>query len=146
MTESLRTFINIFSDGIKQIIIPNIQRDYAQGRNTTEIRRVRDRFLNALYKAVTTDNAIKLDFVYGDLSEDGTLTLLDGQQRLTTLFLLHLYAALKENIPSSETSFLKKFSITRALIQERFADFLLTAKFLLAKIYLRKLRITLHFR
>lgn len=95
MTESLRTFMNIFSDGVKQIVIPNIQRDYAQGRNTTEIRRVRDRFLGALYKAVTTDAATKLDFVYG-LNEDGTLTLLDGQQRLTTLFLLHWYAARKE--------------------------------------------------
>lgn len=127
MTESLRTFMNIFSDGIKQIVIPNLQRDYAQGRNTTEIRRVRDRFLGALYKAVTTDAATKLDFVYG-LNEDGTLTLLDGQQRLTTLFILHWYAARKENIPSSETEFLKKFLYDTRPDSREFCKFLIEAE------------------
>ena len=38
------------------------------------------------------------------------LTPLDGQQRLTTLFLLHWYAAKRENIPPSEYEFLKNFS------------------------------------
>ena len=106
---SLQTFMNIFQGGVKRIIIPNLQRDYAQGRDTTEIRRVRERFLDALYKAVTTEQKIKLDFVYGDLSDDGTLTLLDGQQRLTTLFLLHWYTAKKKNISPDEFAFLKKF-------------------------------------
>ncbi|MBR4153208.1 MAG: DUF262 domain-containing protein [Selenomonadaceae bacterium] len=127
MTESLRTFMNIFSDGVKQIVIPNIQRDYAQGRNTTEIRRVRERFLDALYKAVTTDASIKLDFVYGS-NEDGTLTLLDGQQRLTTLFLLHWYAAKKENIPLAETEFLKKFLYDTRPDSREFCKFLIAAK------------------
>ena len=125
MLESLRTFVNIFSGGVKRIIIPNIQRDYAQGRDTTEIQRVRSRFLNALYKAVTTDNAIKLDFVYGDLSDDGTLTLLDGQQRLTTLFLLHWYAARRENVPPAETAFLKKFLYDTRPDSREFCKFLI---------------------
>ncbi|MBD3879818.1 MAG: DUF262 domain-containing protein, partial [Quinella sp. 1Q5] len=102
MPESLQTFINIFQGGVDRIIIPNIQRDYAQGREIEEIRRVRNRFLDALYRAVTTEEGIKLDFVYGDL-KDGVLTPLDGQQRLTTLFLLHWYAAKKENVPPDET-------------------------------------------
>ena len=110
MPESLQTFINIFQGDVKKIIIPKIQRDYAQGRAGEEIRRVRSRFLDALYKAVTTDEKIKLDFVYGDMSEDGILTPLDGQQRLTTLFLLHRYAAWKENVPPEETSCFENFS------------------------------------
>jgi len=119
MQENLRTFINIFEQEVllkdgnkispKKIIIPIIQRDYAQGREITEIRHVRQRFLDALYKAVT-EKPVKLDFIYGDISEDGILTPLDGQQRLTTLFLLHWYAAKKENISSGETKFLKNFS------------------------------------
>ena len=128
MDESLQTFINIFQGNVKKIIIPNIQRDYAQGRNTEEIRRVRLRFLDALHKAVTTDRKIKLDFVYGDLSDDGILTPLDGQQRLTTLFLLHWYAAKKENIPPEETSFLKNFSYDTRPDSREFCKFLTTAE------------------
>lgn len=124
MPESLQTFINIFQGDVKRIVIPNIQRDYAQGRDTLEIRRIRSGFLDALHKAVTTDNAIKLDFVYGDLS-DGILTLLDGQQRLTTLFLLHWYAARKENIPLAETEFLKNFSYDTRPDSREFCKFLI---------------------
>ncbi len=54
--------------------------------------RVRNRFLDALKNAITS-TPITLDFVYGDIDAEGTLTPLDGQQRLTTLFLLHWYAA-----------------------------------------------------
>lgn len=132
MPEVLRTFMNIFDTGapepVCRIIIPKIQRDYAQGRNTDEIRRVRERFLDALYKAVTTDKKIKLDFVYGDLSGNGTLTPLDGQQRLTTLFLLHLYAAKKENVPLSETEFLKNFSYDTRPDSREFCKFLIDAE------------------
>ena len=124
----LQTFIDIFQGNVKRIVIPNIQRDYAQGRNTEEIRRVRDRFLAALCNAVTTDNAIKLDFVYGDLDSNGTLTLLDGQQRLTTLFLLHWYAANKENIPTAETEFLRNFSYDTRHDSREFCKFLIASK------------------
>lgn len=79
---------------VQKIIIPIIQRDYAQGRNTATIKRVRKNFLNALFNAVT-EKPITLDFIYGDLNEQGILTPLDGQQRLTTLFLLYWYAAKK---------------------------------------------------
>ena len=127
MLESLRTFINIFEGDVRRIVIPNIQRDYAQGRDTAEIRRVRSDFLNALYKAVTTDEKIKLDFVYGDLN-DGTLTPLDGQQRLTTLFLLHWYAARKENIPPEEISFLENFSYDTRPDSRDFCKFLIACE------------------
>src|SRR5262249_45291123 len=45
-----------------------------------------------LRSATTGVEPLGLDFVYGDVS-DGTLRPLDGQQRLTTLFLLHWYLA-----------------------------------------------------
>lgn len=119
MKSSLCTFIDIFRKEVdcgddkkicpKKIIIPIIQRDYAQGRDSVGIGRVRSRFLNALYKAVT-ENPVTLDFIYGDIADEGILTPLDGQQRLTTLFLLHWYAAKKEKISSDESGFLKKFS------------------------------------
>ena len=38
-------------------------------------------------------SALKLDFVYGS-EDEGKLSPLDGQQRLTTLWLLHWYVAL----------------------------------------------------
>ena len=121
MSNKLCTFMNLFEAVIElegeekksvrpqKIIIPKIQRDYAQGRETNSIRSVRKNFLEALYKAVT-EKPIILDFVYGSLDADGILTPMDGQQRLTTLFLLHWYAARREKISSEKTFFLKKFS------------------------------------
>ncbi|MBR1646025.1 MAG: DUF262 domain-containing protein [Selenomonadaceae bacterium] len=128
MPESLQTFMNIFDNvSVRKIVIPKIQRDYAQGRNTAEICRVRERFLDALYKAVTTDTKIKLDFIYGDLS-DGILTPLDGQQRLTTLFLLHWYAARKSHVSFAETEFLKNFSYDTRPDSREFCKFLVDAE------------------
>jgi len=73
--------------------IPIIQRDYAQGRKNQA--KVRDEFLSALYDGLTQTD-VELDFVYGS-EENNILQPLDGQQRLTTLFLLHWYIAVKEN-------------------------------------------------
>lgn len=103
------TFINQDEEArVQRIIIPIIQRDYAQGRKDPDVNRVRSRFLSALYDAITTE-PITLDFVYGDIDENGTMTPLDGQQRLTTLFLLHWYAAKKDNISDDQYSFLNSF-------------------------------------
>ena len=74
--------------------IPITQRDYAQGRLGKE--NLRKNFLADLKKALDndkTDKTMKLDFVYGS-TEKGNLNPLDGQQRLTTLWLLHWYIAL----------------------------------------------------
>ena len=118
MSTTLHSFMDIFDTAfgkgneavqLKKIVIPIIQRDYAQGRKSPDVTRVRDRFLESLYKAVT-ETPITLDFVYGDIDDEGNMTPLDGQQRLTTLFLLHWYAAKKNNIPEEEYAFLKKFS------------------------------------
>lgn len=95
------TFIQLFDEKNYHIQIPIIQRDYAQGRPST--LEVRSMFLDAIktYLDENTKNR-DLDFVYGSLlDENGTNAIkfipLDGQQRLTTLFLLHWYLATKDN-------------------------------------------------
>ena len=75
--------------------IPQIQRDYAQGRLDKTACRIRNNFLEALFKAVT-EEPMDMDFVYGE-EEDGSIILLDGQQRITTLYLLYWYAYAKDN-------------------------------------------------
>ena len=111
-----RTFKSIFgsfqnengSPEITKIVIPKIQRDFAYGRCDEKNSKKRLRFLDALFDAVN-GSPITLDFIYGDI-RDGVLTPLDGQQRLTTLFLLYWFASKKENVPPGECDFLKKFS------------------------------------
>ena len=118
MNSRLYSFMDIFeatfSDGqnavrLHKIVIPMIQRDYAQGRLDPEISRVRRRFLDSLYDAVVRQ-PVTLDFVYGDIDENGIMTPLDGQQRLTTLYLLHWYAARKAGVSMEESAFLSNFS------------------------------------
>lgn len=77
---------------VKAIEIPLFQRDYAQGRQSEQASNVRKRFVEDLCAALDGGPDIHLDFVFGDVV-DGTLYPLDGQQRLTTLFLLHCYLA-----------------------------------------------------
>lgn len=86
--------------------IPIIQRDYAQGR--IQATQVRKSFLDQL-KAVLSDTSahLDLDFVYGnELSNDehkGKCFIpLDGQQRLTTLFLLHYYLSRRDEASRSD--------------------------------------------
>jgi hypothetical protein len=81
-----------------RIEVPLIQRDYAQGRETE--KDVRDDFLKALHGALGLPPGhprlpLNLDFVYGSMEggKSGSFLPLDGQQRLTTLFLLHWYMA-----------------------------------------------------
>ena len=75
---------------VQAIEIPLFQRDYAQGRRNEQASHVRERFIADLCSALDGIKDIHLDFVFGDVV-DGTLYPLDGQQRLTTLFLLHCY-------------------------------------------------------
>lgn len=85
--------------GLTGIQIPMIQRDYAQGRDDPRSTRIRNDFISTLAGAVTPDASgelgqIGLDFVYGDVRQ-GVFLPLDGQQRLTALFLLHWYLAVR---------------------------------------------------
>lgn len=72
------------------IKIPLIQRDYAQGRQSAEVTGIREKFLKDIHKAIRSKRPMNLDFVYGS-ADSRRFIPLDGQQRLTTLFLVHLY-------------------------------------------------------
>lgn len=118
---TLQSFLETYN-----VVIPKVQRDYAQGRQTDDVRRVRDRFLEAIKKHLTAadpaERVMKMDFVYGEKEilsyfddndikqERMVVTPLDGQQRLTTLYLLHWYAAKRDGIDRSEYRFLNNFT------------------------------------
>jgi len=85
----------------RRIEVPLIQRDYAQGRESQ--KDVRNDFLGALHGALSlppgnSSLPLNLDFVYGSLEAGNAPRFLplDGQQRLTTLFLLHWYLAWRD--------------------------------------------------
>jgi hypothetical protein len=80
--------------------IPLIQRDYAQGRTDKQTEEIRENFLEEMLSVLTTEteSPLVLDFIYGSSSVDKVFTPLDGQQRLTTLFLLHWYLCSQEDI------------------------------------------------
>lgn len=94
------TLKNLLSEnnpyGISGITIPRIQRAYAQGRSDAHAVKTRERFLSAIHNGLI-NNGLTLDFIYGSI-QNGQLIPLDGQQRLTTLWLLHWYADKKESI------------------------------------------------
>jgi hypothetical protein len=83
-----------FADLVRQykIEIPIIQRDYAQGRDNTKAVSIRKQFVADLLNALKADkkDQLELSFVYGRV-ENGVFIPVDGQQRLTTLYLLHMY-------------------------------------------------------
>jgi len=84
------------------VSIPIIQRDYVQGSNETII----DELLDDIKDSIENNKQLRLNFVYGK-TEGTSFIPLDGQQRLTTLFLLHLYGY--RNSPEKD-GILKKFS------------------------------------
>ena len=102
--------------------IPIIQRDYAQGRE--ENISICENFLKALKESILLNKTINLDFIYGNV-DNGAFLPLDGQQRLTTLFLLHWYAFEKEHIDDDCCKTLKKFSYETRLSSRRFCESLL---------------------
>ncbi|SDX55063.1 Protein of unknown function DUF262 [Lutibacter oricola] len=129
------TFSNIFDKElneekvISKIEVPIIQRDYAQGRTSKAVSRIRNGFINAIHIALTgtEKDAIKLDFVYGNI-EDEKLIPLDGQQRLTTLFLVHWYIAKNENVATEEQEFLKNFTYKTRFSSQHFCDSLVNCE------------------
>ena len=98
------------------IEIPKIQRDYAQGRKgKAELRRA---FLGDLHDALVNRKELKLDFVYGTESNK-TQQPLDGQQRLTTLWLLHWFVAFKAGILADEKHIEERKKLRKFTYQTR---------------------------
>lgn len=104
------------------IEIPIIQRDYAQGRNTA--KEIRDTFIDDIKSHLTTGNPLDIDFVYGSVLS-GKFIPLDGQQRLTTLFLLHWYLAIQDGKHDDIVAVLTKFSYETRTTSRVFCEFLI---------------------
>ena len=100
MTGYRTTFHRMFGEQVEgtppveKVEIPLIQRDYAQGRQDARTNAIRRTFLDALHTALIGETSVGLDFIYGEVRDD-SFEPLDGQQRLTTLFLLHWYVAFR---------------------------------------------------
>lgn len=82
------------------IYIPRIQRDYAQGRLDGASTQIREKFVDDIFDSVVNHaddgQILDVNFIYGNIEEDAgrkNFVPIDGQQRLTTLFLLHWYFA-----------------------------------------------------
>lgn len=97
------SFIKLFRQTELCVRIPIIQRDYAQGR--TSAYEVRKDFLTALLSYLRAEGTHDLDFIYGAVSEAPDFLPLDGQQRLTTLFLLHWYLAQISDSPEVRAAY-----------------------------------------
>lgn len=90
-----------------KVEIPKVQRDYAQGRPDDHAKMVRRNLLEDMKSAILEKTPpLDLNFVYGK-AEDDKFIPLDGQQRLTTLFLLYLYAFYDDD---TKTDLLRRFT------------------------------------
>ena len=103
-----------------KVVIPIIQRDYAQGRIGKE--HIREKFLNQIKSVLENPkNSGELDFVYGT-TDNGAFYPLDGQQRLTTLWLLHWFVASKTGNLDNAKEKLKRFSYETRTSSREFCE------------------------
>lgn len=160
------TFWNISKDS--KIEIPEIQRDYAQGRINERVDTIRKDFVSDLLDTLISGKSLNLDFVFGQSvdrtnqanfnkskqsleqmlevlkqyskdtgvafeskvapkpmtnSSDKLLIPFDGQQRLTTLFLLHLYIG---TMAKKEISILANFNYKTRESSTQFIENIIT--------------------
>ena len=118
-----------------KIIIPQIQRDYAQGREdkNNDGKFKSYTFISKIIDVLASDeSSLNLDFIYGYTKEQKNKKMnfipLDGQQRLTTLWLLHWYLSPKNIIEKEETlcddvkDYLKDFTYETRNSSKRFCE------------------------
>ena len=118
-----------------KFVVPKIQRDYAQGRdkgsNKELCEEVRTGLIQSLLNTLVKGDSLLLDYIYGT-NDFKVFYPIDGQQRLTTLFLLHWYIGKKEGINgitdsegNSEFDLLRKFSYEIRDTSEEFCEALI---------------------
>lgn len=93
------------SKGKYKIVIPAIQRNYVQGND----KAIRSNIIKDIFDVLKNDENkyVNLDIIYG-INYENKFVPIDGQQRLTTLFLLYWYVLGKEN----SFSLLRKINFT----------------------------------
>ena len=114
-----------------KVLVPQIQRDFAQGRDS-EVD-LRKSFIVKIKQSLQNGSTpLNLDFVYGYTEKTGSDTQafipLDGQQRLTTLWLIHWYLAPRENniITNEAQKYLTHFTYETRISSKRFYHNLIT--------------------
>lgn len=113
------TFWNLIND--YKIIVPKIQRDYVQGRESKTVEKNREEFVKELIDSLVWNKPMSLNFVYGTIHGDEFIPI-DGQQRLTTLFLLHLYVFAKNKDMEAIGMLQKQFSYQTRYTTNRFFE------------------------
>ena len=113
---SLREFLDKYA----AVEIPILQRDYAQGRldpRTKGMNKKGENFIKVLFTALREEKGLRMDIIYGSIEtrdgdhpEEKTFIPLDGQQRLTTLWLLHWYLSQWEERSEEIASLLLRFT------------------------------------
>lgn len=121
MSNNKENFISLLEKYKNNVVVPIIQRGYAQGRKTHKVRKIREDFLDVIIDFLSNDKEeLILDYIYGVENND-VFYLLDGQQRLTTLFLFHWYFNFNDEI-------LKRFTYETRNSSKNFISFLLSIK------------------
>ena len=95
-----------------RVVIPGIQRHYVQGANNPKAESVRKQFIKEIFTAIEKKQSdFNLHFIYGPINTDGedSFVPVDGQQRLTTLWLIARYAVEKAE-PSDRKDLLRLLS------------------------------------
>ena len=111
-----------------KIQVPYYQRDYAQGRiDNGRIDNIRKVFVEEMYGAIMGFNnkECHLGLVFGSYDENEKVFIaVDGQQRLTTVFLLHWYVAWRENKLNDYKEKLLNFSWDTRSYSSQFVELL----------------------
>lgn len=95
-----------------RVVIPGIQRHYVQGANNPKAESVRKQFIKEIFTAIEKkQNEFNLHFIYGPINTNGedSFVPVDGQQRLTTLWLIARYAVEKAE-PTNRKDLLRLLS------------------------------------
>lgn len=108
-----------------KVMIPQIQRDYAQGRESEfELRKG---FVSKIKQTLSeNEEKLNLDFIYGYTEKVGAdeevFVPLDGQQRLTTLWLAHWLLAprIDDELDQEVKKYLSKFTYETRISSKRF--------------------------
>lgn len=112
----------------KDIVMPLYQRDYVQGRNDDATKLIRTEFVADLINAIVNKQKLELHFVFGgrDNNKDGinVFVPVDGQQRLTALFLLHWYVLFKGGATDQQKKQLSRFHYKSRETSNRFCGHL----------------------
>jgi hypothetical protein len=123
---SLKKLLSKSEDNRLNIIeIPMLQRDYAQGRTDDKTSELRRKFIGDMLGALLSKkNSLHLDFIYGPI-KNGVFRPIDGQQRLTTLFLLYWFVAVKAEETNEVFEYLKNFRYKVRATSQEFIDSIL---------------------